>query len=96
MIGVLENMVFLQFSWRRGSKDSWDQGFKCLFSKDLISTIAPLLCNAVFIFPNKGKVAEFLIEFTKILLKHFYTKRIDGLKVIGINKDLIKSSTMLY
>jgi len=22
MIGVLENMVFLQFSWRRGPKDS--------------------------------------------------------------------------
>ncbi len=55
-----------------------------------------ILCNAVFIFPNKDKITEFLIEFAKILLKHIYTKRIDNLKVIGVNKDLIKSSTMVY
>jgi hypothetical protein len=30
-------MVLLQFSWRRGSKDSRGQGFKDLFSKDFIS-----------------------------------------------------------
>ncbi len=29
--------VLLQFSWRRGPKDSRGQGFKGLFSKDFIS-----------------------------------------------------------
>ncbi len=29
-------MILLQFSWRRGSKDSRGQGFKGLFSKDFI------------------------------------------------------------
>ena len=28
MIGVLENMVFLKLSWRRGAKDFGDQGLK--------------------------------------------------------------------
>jgi threonine dehydratase len=27
---ILKNKVLLQFSWRRGSKDSRGQGFKCL------------------------------------------------------------------
>ncbi len=30
-------MKKIHFSWRRGSKDSRGQGFKCLFSKDFIS-----------------------------------------------------------
>jgi hypothetical protein len=30
-------MVLLQISWRRGFKDSRGQGFKYLFSKDIIS-----------------------------------------------------------
>jgi hypothetical protein len=38
---VLEfiDQVLLQFSWRRGSKDSRSQGFKDLLSKDFISTL---------------------------------------------------------
>jgi len=34
--------VLLQFSWRRGSKDSRGQGFKGLFSKDFISALKTL------------------------------------------------------
>jgi hypothetical protein len=34
---MYQNMVLLQFSWRRGSKDSGGQGFKGLFSKDFIN-----------------------------------------------------------
>jgi len=39
-------MVLLQFSWRRGAKDSRGQGFKGLFSKDFISAVRtfPTFC----------------------------------------------------
>jgi len=40
-------MVLLQFSWRRGSKDSRGQGFKGLFSKDLISAFNILSISAM-------------------------------------------------
>ena len=33
---VLIKLVLLQFSWRRGFKDSRGQGFKCLFYRDFI------------------------------------------------------------
>ena len=39
--------VLLQFSWRRGSKDSRGQGFKCLFSKDFISAFNILSISAM-------------------------------------------------
>ncbi len=47
-------MVLLQFSWRRGSKDSRGQGFKCLFSKDFISVFNILSISAMSFFavPN--------------------------------------------
>jgi len=47
-------MVLLQFSWRRGSKDSRGQGFKCFFSKDFISAFNILSISAMFVFavPN--------------------------------------------
>jgi hypothetical protein len=47
-------MVLLQFSWRRGSKDSRGQGFKCLFSKDFIRAFNILSIYAMFLFvvPN--------------------------------------------
>ena len=47
-------MVLLRFSWRRGSKDSRGQGFKCLFSKDFISAFNILSISAIFVFavPN--------------------------------------------
>jgi hypothetical protein len=43
-------MVLLQFSWRRGSKDSRGQGFKCLFSSENLSSCmvaikADLICQ---------------------------------------------------
>jgi hypothetical protein len=47
-------MVLLQLSWRRGSKDSRDQGFKGLFSKDFISAFNILSISAMSFFsvPN--------------------------------------------
>jgi hypothetical protein len=46
--------VLLQFSWRRGSKDSRGQGFKGLFSKDFISAFNILSISAMSLFsgPN--------------------------------------------
>jgi len=41
----------------------------------------------VFTFPDKNKVAEFSFDWTNILLKHILAKRIDGLKLIHVNKD---------
>ena len=40
-------MVLLQFSWRRGSKDSGGQGSKGLFSKDFISIFIRLFCGGL-------------------------------------------------
>ena len=50
----LKFMVLLQFSWRRGSKDSRGQGFKGLFSKDFISAFNILSISAMSLFsiPN--------------------------------------------
>ena len=47
-------LVLLQFSWRRGSKDSRGQGFMCLFSKDFISAFNILSISAMSFFavPN--------------------------------------------
>ena len=44
----------LQFSWRRGFKDSRDQAFKGLFSKDFISAFNILSISAIssFSVPN--------------------------------------------
>ena len=50
----LKNVVLLQFSWRRGSKDCRGQGFKRLFSKDFISAFNILSISAMSFFavPN--------------------------------------------
>jgi len=40
-------MVLLQFSWRRGFKDSRGQGFKGLFSKDFINAFNILSLYAI-------------------------------------------------
>ena len=60
-------MVLLQFSWRRGFKDSRGQGFKCLYSKDFISSFNILLISAMSFysvsdspFLNKSKSPIFL------------------------------------
>jgi len=47
-------LVLLQFSWRRGSKDSRGQGFKGLFSKDCISAVNILSISVMSFFgvPN--------------------------------------------
>ena len=47
-------MLLLQYSWRRGSKDSRGQGFKGLFSKDFISAFNILSISAMSFFsvPN--------------------------------------------
>jgi hypothetical protein len=42
--------VFLQFSWRRGSKDPRGQGFKGLFFKDFISVFNILTILAMSLF----------------------------------------------
>ncbi len=42
--------VLLQFSWRRGSKDSRGQGFKGLFSKDFVSAFNILSISAMSFF----------------------------------------------
>jgi hypothetical protein len=46
--------VFLQFGWRKGSKDSRIQGFKGLFSKDFISAfnILSIFAMSFFSVPN--------------------------------------------
>ncbi len=51
---TLSFLVLLHFSWRRGSKDSRGQGFKCLFSKDFISAFSILSISAMSFFavPN--------------------------------------------
>ena len=46
---------------------------------DFESNRKVLFCNVVFIFPNKDKVAECLIETAKILLKHIPAKWMDSL-----------------
>jgi len=48
------------------------------------------------IFPNKNEVVEFLFKSTEFLLKHFPAKWMDGFKVISVNKDLIKITTILF
>jgi len=50
----LTHKVLLQFSWRRGSKDSRGQGFKGLFSIDFISAFNILSISAMSFFsvPN--------------------------------------------
>ncbi len=47
-------MVLLQFSWRRGSKDSRGQGFQCLFYRDFINAFNFLSISATSFFavPN--------------------------------------------
>ena len=42
-----KNKILLQFSWRRGLKDSRDPGFKGLFSKDFISFFNILSISAI-------------------------------------------------
>ena len=41
------NLVLLQFSWRRGSKDSRGQGAKCFLSKDFIILLSILSTAAI-------------------------------------------------
>jgi len=50
----------------------------------------------MFIFSNKDKVSELLIEATKFLLKHIYTKWMNGLKIISVNKNLMKTNPMFF
>jgi len=42
--------ALLQFSWRRGSKDSRGQGFKGLFSKNFISAFDVFSLSAISFF----------------------------------------------
>ena len=52
---ILSFLVLLQFSWRRGSKDSRVQGFKCLFAKDFINAFTILsiyMMSFFFAVPN--------------------------------------------
>jgi hypothetical protein len=37
-----------------------------------------------------------IFESTKVLLEYFFAKRMDGLKIIGVNKDLIKAVAILF
>jgi hypothetical protein len=52
MMFIISN-VLLQFSWRRGSKDSRGQGFKCLFSKDFVSAFNILSISAMSFFSEQ-------------------------------------------
>ena len=46
---------------RRGSKDSRDQGFKCLFSKDFISAFNILSIFAMSFFSEPNSLFQFAI-----------------------------------
>ena len=45
-LDILVLLDLLQFSWRRGSKDSRGQGVKCLLSNDLIIVLSIFLTFA--------------------------------------------------
>ena len=49
----------------------------------------------VLLFPDKDKAVDFFIESPKVLLKYLSTKRMDLLKIIRVNKDLMKTLAML-
>jgi hypothetical protein len=50
----------------------------------------------IYIIPNKDKVIELLIDTTEFLFQYISTKWMDGFQIISINKDLIKTSIILY
>jgi len=68
-------LVLLQFSWRRGSKDSRGQGFKGLFSKDFISAFNILsisamsfysVLNSPFLIKSKSPANNILVLSVKL------------------------------
>ncbi len=61
-------MVLLQFSWRRGSKDSRGQGFKGLFSKDFISAFNILSLSSIL---KKIDTTDLLISEVRQYLSSF-------------------------
>jgi len=70
-------MVLLQFSWRRGSKDSRIQGVKGLFSKDFISPFNILsisamsfcnVSNSPFSIKSKSPANKIWVSF----FEHFF------------------------
>jgi hypothetical protein len=48
------------------------------------------------VFPNKDEIVEFLFESTEFFLKHFPAEWMDGFKVTGVNKNLIKKTVILF
>ena len=48
-------------------------------------------CYLVPVLPDKYKVARFFVESINIFLKHISTKGMDSVKVIDVNKDLMKA-----
>ena len=45
---MLTNLVLLQFSWRRGAKDSRGQGFKRLLSNNFIIVLSIISTSVIF------------------------------------------------
>jgi hypothetical protein len=64
----LDLRVLLQFSWRRGSKDSRGQGFKGLFSKDFIRVFNILSLSAIL---KKIDTIDLLISEVRPYLSSF-------------------------
>lgn len=50
----------------------------------------------MLISTDKNNVMESVFENTQFLLKYIPAKRMDGLQIIGVDKDLIKTVTMLF
>lgn len=48
------------------------------------------------IFSNEDEVVEFLFESTEFFLKHFPAEWMNGFKVMGVYKDLIINTTILF
>jgi len=53
--------ILLQFSWRRGAKDSRGQGFKGLFSKGFISSFNILSISVIFLMKSDSNEKYYLI-----------------------------------
>jgi len=75
-------MVLLQISWRRGSKDSRVQGFKCLFSKEFISAfnVHSISAMSFFVVPNSPLSMKLKSSVNNIYSLQFTNRTIKNVK----------------
>ena len=93
-------LVLLQFSWRRGTKDSSGQGFKGLFSNDVISAFNILSIAAMsflsvphspFLIKSKSHAHKICLQFANRAIRcnplafHLNPRTPDPLNPLGFN-----------